>query len=94
MHTWAIIIGLSTVGAVSLAAVGRELYERLTRRRDAELAEHLIRHNAATFVSGCERVDWRKLNRTGERRWIEVLRAQRRSQKDDGRVSRFPSRLA
>ena len=94
MKAWTLVIGFSTLGALFLAAVGRDIYERLTRRGDAALAERLIRHNAATFVSGCERVDWRKLNRTGERRWIEVLRAQRRSQKDDGRVSRFPSRLA
>ena len=53
-------------------------------RRDA-LIDHLIAGNAARRIDGMERIDWCITGRIGQRRWDDVLRAQRRQGSQNGR---------
>jgi hypothetical protein len=87
-----LIIGCGVVGVTLVLVCGRRLYERLTRRHDTEMVNALIAQKGARKVY--ESVDWRLVNRAGERRWNEALRGQRRLQKDEHSVRRFPSRIA
>jgi hypothetical protein len=70
------------------------LLRRVTRTHDRRLADELITQNKARWRTDTglpdgkpmDRVDWRRMERAGERRWQETLKAQRRTRKPSDAV--------
>jgi hypothetical protein len=79
-----------------------QLLRRVTRARDARLADDLITQNKARWRTDTgkpdgkpmDQADWRRIERAGERRWQETLKAQRRTRKpsDPAHVVEFRDR--
>ena len=93
---------LAVVVAFGLLFGAAQLLRRVTLARDSRLANELIAANKAHWCTDSgkpdgklmDHVDWRRIERAGERRWQETLRAQRRTRKpsDSAHVVEFSDR--
>jgi len=78
-----LVLGLPWVCSLAVP----RLIRRATRASDNRIADELIARNKATWRTDTgtadgtpmDRADWHRINRAGERRWQEALRAQQRT---------------
>lgn len=79
-----IILAVVLAMVFGLLYVVTELLRFATLARDAQLVDDLIDANKARWRTDhhgrpMDRADWRRINLVGERRWQELLKAQRRT---------------